>query len=64
MNRGERILAGAMEGFIFILNLMDKGFLKLVIVTGRKKILRRTVEMGWARKVPGRMKFYRRGWGG
>lgn len=31
---GKRILAGAMEGFIFILNLMDKGFLKLVIVTG------------------------------
>lgn len=31
---GERILAGEMAGFIFILNLMDKGFLRVVIVAG------------------------------
>lgn len=34
---GKRILARAMASFSFVLNLTDKGFLSLVIITGEKK---------------------------
>lgn len=33
---GKRILARAMASFSFVLNLTDKGFLSLVIITGEK----------------------------
>lgn len=32
----ERMLAGTMAGFMFLFNVMDKGFLRMVIVSGKK----------------------------
>lgn len=43
---GKRILARAMASFSFVLNLTDKGFLSLVIITKPKGGLVKDVALG------------------
>lgn len=58
-----RILAGATAGFVFILNLMDEGFLRMVIVRGENHPWG-TGEGCWTCRVTERARAQRRGWEG